>query len=635
MVEGETTHGEDAPAGAPLAQEPTHALETAPTQETAAPSEPGPEVDAAPGVVSEPEMGVAAASVPTAQFADLRGFQFLGAAPTGEPETYAQELAKELTARAVRFAQSVDDSIILASDGVIRWLGDPVARLAGGDELLKPKALLLADDALPAEGREAAQNRLNLWIAAHIRKVLGPLEGLAEPGAVADPVRELAVKVAEALGVLERERVRQQVKALDQSARSALRKLGVRFGATYIYVPALLKPGARTLCSQLWGLKRGAEAGADRLLAFAAAGRTSFASEAPLGPDSYRIAGFRLCGDRVVRIDIVERLTDLIRAAIPDQMRPGGSPASEAAGFAVTPQMTSLTGCAGESFASILRSLGYESHKVRKADFEAAMHKPQAEPAAPQAAAETASIPAEPAEAETPPATETLSEAAATPPAAEAALQPESAAPEAEARAPEQPEVEARASETEASETEALATEEPATDEPAAEAPAAAEPETSSEPVPAEAAPAAAEEEWIEVWRPAPRRRHQPPPRHNASPAADGAARPAWRSRDARRRHGGERQDAAAAQPQSQAPTSAPEAAAPAGEGAAEARREDGRSQHRHGGRRPRRSRGRARRKTEAIAAIGRPARMAGRLRGRSPGRKSSILIRPSQNCWR
>jgi ATP-dependent RNA helicase SUPV3L1/SUV3 len=321
-----------------------------------------------------------APAAPISDWSNVRGFQVLAAAG---PESDASivdpnartELEKELAARAARFAQSVDDSIVLASDGVIRWLGDPVARLIAGEDLLRPRAVLLADEALPAEGREAVQTRLGLWLTAHVSKVLGPLEALAEPGAVAEPVRALGNRIAQALGVLERERVRQQVKTLDQSARSALRKLGVRFGSMYIFVPALLKPGARTLCSQLWGLRRG-EAGAERLLTFAAAGRTSFAAEAPLAADTYRVAGFRLCGDRVVRIDIVERLNDLIRAAIPDHLRPGGPPVSEASGFLVSPQMTSLTGCAGESFASILRSLGYESHRVKKSEFEAANRKP-------------------------------------------------------------------------------------------------------------------------------------------------------------------------------------------------------------------------------------------------------------------
>ena len=105
------------------------------------------------------------------------------------------------------------------------------------------------------------------------------------------------------------------MKALDQTARGALRKLGVRFGAFYIYVPALLKPASRTLCAQLWALLHAdtdQQAIAERLLHFASSGRTSFAAEPPASREVYRVAGFRLCGDRAVRVDIVERLMDLI-----------------------------------------------------------------------------------------------------------------------------------------------------------------------------------------------------------------------------------------------------------------------------------------------------------------------------------
>jgi len=77
----------------------------------------------------------------------------------------------------------------------------------------------------------------------------------------------------------------------------------------------------------------------------------------------YRAAGFRVCGERAVRVDILERLADLIRPAI--AYRPGVPRASRrsarpmATDIVVTVAMTSLAGCSGENFASILRSLGY------------------------------------------------------------------------------------------------------------------------------------------------------------------------------------------------------------------------------------------------------------------------------------
>ncbi len=571
MVEGEATQEPTAPEGA-LASPPAEATaESAPETALAPEAQGEPEVPVEAAAPLEAEASAEAApAAPSLDWSHLRGFQTVEApaeALAALPD-YAEELKKELAARAARFARSVDESIVLSSDGLMRWLGDPVARVVAGEELLQPRAVLLADEALTGEDRAAVETRAALWISAHIRKTLGPLLALAEGADLPEAAKALAGKIAEALGVLDRDRVRNDVRALDQTARGALRKLGVRFGSLYIYVPVLLKPGARGLCSLLWTLRRGSEPGADRLLAFAAAGRTSFANEGLLSPDAYRVAGFRLCGERVVRVDITERLSDLIRAAIPDHMRSGSRPASEAYGFLVTPQMTSLTGCSGEAFASILRSLGFEQVKVSKAAFEAANAKAPTEPIKPVSA----------------PADQTTPEAEAAPESASAAPEGE---PSDAVEAAQEAEIEAGAAEVEpaqetepAKEAEAALEADPIQEAEAApasdvaataesveisdvaeasgaqaaaeaevEAPAA---ELASEPSvmeeegavateaaavePAEAASAPGADEEIEVWRPAPRRprapRHQhgaerdnrphrgKPHRHDARPAA-------------------------------------------------------------------------------------------------------------------
>lgn len=116
----------------------------------------------------------------------------------------------------------------------------------------------------------------------------------------------------------------------------------------------------------LWALHHGGldnVKGLDEVPHLAASGRTSFTADAEIPKGFYRAAGFRVCGERVVRVDILERLADLIRPAI--AYRPGvsaGEPppgTADAEGFVVTVAMTSLTGCSGEAFSSILKSLNY------------------------------------------------------------------------------------------------------------------------------------------------------------------------------------------------------------------------------------------------------------------------------------
>jgi ATP-dependent RNA helicase SUPV3L1/SUV3 len=177
--------------------------------------------------------------------------------------------------------------------------------------------------------------------------------------------RGIGYQVAEALGVLERSKVLQEMRSLDQDGRAALRKHGVRFGAYHLYLPALLKPAPRILATQLWALKNGGldQKGIDEIAHLAGSGRTSIPVDPTIAKGLYRAAGFRVCGGRAVRVDILERLADLIRPAI--AYRPGLTPGepppgtADAEWFAPTVSMTSLVGCSGEDFSSILRSLGY------------------------------------------------------------------------------------------------------------------------------------------------------------------------------------------------------------------------------------------------------------------------------------
>ena len=170
---------------------------------------------------------------------------------------------------------------MLATDGVIRWQGQPVGKLVAGEEVLKPRVRIIADEQLTGAPRDSVQARLDLWLKAHIEKLLGPLFQLANAEDVTGIARGVAFQLAEALGVLERGKVADDVKSLDQPARATLRKYGVRFGAYHIYVPALLKPAPRVLATQLYALKHdGPETkGLEAIQQLAAAGRTSIAAD--------------------------------------------------------------------------------------------------------------------------------------------------------------------------------------------------------------------------------------------------------------------------------------------------------------------------------------------------------------------
>ncbi|HLX17977.1 MAG TPA: helicase-related protein [Bradyrhizobium sp.] len=465
----------------------------------------------------------------------LDGFTFAPDAAEAGSEAKALQataqkaLAGEIDARAEKLAAAPDDQFVLTSDGTIRWTGDAVAKLTAADDALHPRIRIISDERLSGAPREAVEKRLDLWLKTHVEKLLGPLFELSKAEDITGIARGIAFQLIEALGVLERSRIASEMKDLDQPSRASLRKYGVRFGAYHIYIPPLLKPAARALASLLWALKQdnvdmSALSGAQHL---AGSGRTSFPVDKQLARDAYRVLGYRQCGERAVRVDILERLADLIRPALAwRETSPGEKPAGafDGRGFVVTQAMTSLTGSAGEDFASVLRALGYRmDRRPPLPPKPAAVETPPAEAAPAEPVAEASADPAaetvvEPVSRET--ATDASHDA---PPAVEAAMSSASLLPDiAFAPEPSPPEpvaerapaaVEATPETENANEAvaEPVSAEAPAeqvsleaTPEAVATSEAATSEAATNEAAAADAAVAAtpAEPELVEVWRP-------------------------------------------------------------------------------------------------------------------------------------
>jgi len=462
----------------------------------------------------------------------LDGFSFAPDASVAGSDAKAlnaaaqKALAGEIEARATKLSQASNDQIVLAADGVFRWTGDLVGKLIAGDDTLRPRVRIIADDQLTGPARELVQTRLDLWLKTHIEKVLAPLFSLAAADDVVGMARGVAFQLVESLGVLERQKVAEEVKGLDQPARATLRKYGVRFGAYHIYLPALLKPAPRALATQLWTVKHESpEAkGIAELLHLAASGRTSIPVDKETPKALYRSAGYRVCGERAVRVDILERLADLIRPALSwREGAPGPKPDGvfDGRSFLVTGAMSSLTGASGEDFASILRSLGYRMDRKPKP-----IEVPPAAimAAAPSAPSDTATVAL--AASDAPPVSV---EAAPTQTGSIDTAPSRSLLPEPELVAPESvPSTQMTVTAENASGSEAASSEPPAgaaSSKPPAGA-ASSEPpaNVASSEAEASASPdskSSQESAFIEVWRPAGRSDRRPPkPRRPRRPQA-------------------------------------------------------------------------------------------------------------------
>jgi ATP-dependent RNA helicase SUPV3L1/SUV3 len=488
----------------------------------------------------------------------LDGFVFVPDSSSGGSEAKALQnaaqkaLASEIAVRATRLAEAPDDQFVLAADGTLRWTGAAVGKLQSGEDVMRPRVRVVADEHLTGAPRDAVETRLNAFVKSHFDKLLGPLTELSAAEDVTGIARGIAFQLVEALGVLDRQRVAEEVKGLEQPARASLRKYGVRFGAYHIYLPVLLKPTPRALALQLWARRHDTQQGQsfDALTALAGSGRTSIPVDRAIDAALYRTAGYRVCGERAVRVDILERLADLIRPAL--SWREGSSVAKPpgafpGGGFTVVNGMTSLTGASGEDFASVLRSLGYRMERRAK--------------------------PQEAQAAQTPGG---LRESQVVPPVAVALT---ADTPSDSASAP-------------ASEAEAIAVENPLlpTPELIATAPEAASvPELPEPPAPAESVPASTEPEMIEVWRPG-RPEGRKRPRHRRREAGQHTDQDTRRhARHDARRH--PRKDAPAPLPDASgvppvtgAETAASPPAEPASPEAGAPVRDGGRSRHRRKG---------------------------------------------------
>ncbi len=403
----------------------------------------------------------------------LKGFRFtLDAAGDGIHEKATRQAAmqvvtRELGMRARRVAAAQNEAFKLTRTGSIVWRDDELAKLERAEDPLQPGVTLLADDAMSEADREKVLARLKTWLDDTIAEKLKPLVEMSRSTELQGLARGIAFQLKEGLGTLKRETVANEINALDQAARAELRKFGLRFGAFNIFFPLMLKPAPADLAATLWLLKNPVPNGTPQL---PRPGLTSVAVDPETPEALYRAHGFHVCGPRAIRLDILERLADLIRPLLAWRSAPGKTDAPPKGstgdgGFKATDDMMSILGCSVEELSEVLKALGFRLER-------------RPIPAAPVAQA-----------------------------------------PEAAAAAPAEPVTNAESMPAEGLTVVTEATDQPAIDLEAAPQPAEVPAETAEAAVPAAAAATAPEaEKFEEIWRP---RRHQRPERRDG-PRRDG-----------------------------------------------------------------------------------------------------------------
>ncbi|MEM1265471.1 MAG: helicase-related protein [Pseudomonadota bacterium] len=256
-------------------------------------------------------------------------------------------LAPAFQLRVDTFYNAPDTEIDVTEQGGLMWGEHAVGRLVAGADALSPQIKPFVDEEAGAELSEKVARRLQHWIDRRIAALFEPLIALGADEAMSGLARGIAFRLIEALGVLPRADVADDVKSLEQDARALLRKHGVRFGQFTLFMPLLLKPAPTRLRLVLWGLAKGL----DDFPSAPPPGLVTVPAlvDAPAG--YYPNAGYRLSGARAIRIDMLERLADLIRSQ--DTRK----------GFEATPDMLSITGLTLEQFVDLMQGMGYAAEK--------------------------------------------------------------------------------------------------------------------------------------------------------------------------------------------------------------------------------------------------------------------------------
>ena len=298
----------------------------------------------------------------------LEGFRFRqDASASGEEarvmrQAAVQALRPEFHLRADKFYNAPDTEMDFTEQGGLMWGANAVGKLVAGADPLKPQVEAFVDDEAGHDVAEKVKRRLQHFIDRKVAAQFEPLMALSRDEALQGLARGFAFRLVEGLGVVTRESVADDVKALDQEARSSLRKHGVRFGQYTIFLPLLLKPAPTRLRLVLWSLAKGLQEFPES----PPPGLVTIPNIAEVPKEHYTLAGYRPAGARAIRIDMLERLADQLRAK------------DSRAGFEATADMLSITGMTLEQFADLMGGLGYKGEKaervkVRKAEAVAAI----------------------------------------------------------------------------------------------------------------------------------------------------------------------------------------------------------------------------------------------------------------------
>ena len=156
--------------------------------------------------------------------------------------------------------------------------------------------------------------------------------------------RGIMFRLYENLGVINRGLIADQLKEMPDTDKPFLARAGIRVGTVTVFMPELLKPAAIKLRALLYSIftQQFPDCGPPP------EGRVSIDLVKGVVDDYWLSAGYRRIGDKVMRVDMVERVAALVRAA------------ARAGEFSISDEMLSLAGVSRQTMAAMITDLGFE-----------------------------------------------------------------------------------------------------------------------------------------------------------------------------------------------------------------------------------------------------------------------------------
>jgi ATP-dependent RNA helicase SUPV3L1/SUV3 len=283
----------------------------------------------------------------------LAGFRFIAdetaLAGDAKPVLTAarRALRSEIVRRVAALEQAPDSVIAFDTLDQIAWDGAPLARLALGGELLKPRVVPLDSDLLVAGEGERIRDRVVRWLDAETVRCFPMLQTIAD-AKLEGAARGLAFQLAEALAPLPLAGVETLLNHLDRPDRQALGRLGVMIGTTYVFLKGMTRPDAVRLRAALWRARHDMQGA----LPIPPTGRVSLAVIPDLDPAYYTAIGYPVAGPRAIRIDMLDRLIDRLRCATVQGVMPPDS------------TIAPVLGCTREVADAVLLALGWGKGEI-------------------------------------------------------------------------------------------------------------------------------------------------------------------------------------------------------------------------------------------------------------------------------